>query len=131
MGVIENQKARGGEGWSAAGVIWSSDARHGGGGGSTGRIDVSTYSIQLSVVEHVEVFPAEFEGIALFKRKTLEKAEIEVDAARKSQVVAGHRAECEAGGKRESRGVVVEHAEDRLVGEFRSLRLGDVVGVTD
>jgi hypothetical protein len=41
MGAIENQEARGGARRISSIVVWSPDARHGGGGAGTGGIDVS------------------------------------------------------------------------------------------
>jgi len=121
MGMIQNQKARGGAGWIPAAIIGSSDAAHVCGRTGTGGIDVSADRTQLGVVEDVEVFPAEFEGVAFLEGEALEQAEVKVEAAREREVVAGHRAESETGGKTEGGWIVIKNAEDALRGDFVAL----------
>lgn len=98
----------------------------------TGRRGATANGVKLSVVEHVEVLPAELEGVAFLESKALEQAEVEIHTAREGQNVAPEVPISEANGSGEGIGVVVENAKDSCVsGALDSsdcVRVGDDIG---
>jgi len=120
--MIQNQKARGGAGWIPAAIIGSSDAAHGCGRTGTGGIDVSADRTQLGVVEDVEVFPAEFEGVAFLEGEALEQAESKLRRPGSVRLlrdtVPKVRPVEDEGGW-----IVIKNAEDALRGDFIALCL--------
>src|SRR5579859_4053373 len=70
--------------------------------------EITAYGVQLRVVEDVEVFPAEFEGIAFLDRETLEETEVKVQASRKGELVAAEGAYGQSDRLGKSIGIVAE-----------------------
>ena len=102
-------------------------AHRGDGAGAGGR-SVSADGVELGVVEDVEVFPAEFEGVTLLDRETLKEAEVEVEAPRKPQVVAPKGAVGKPNRGGEGVRIKAQDAEDSGISIALGLRYGIRVG---
>src|ERR1700683_806137 len=67
---------------------------------------------ELRVIEHVEIFPTEFERALFVNLEALEQSKIEIQPAGLTQIVAARIAEGQAGRIGESRGIIEERRVD-------------------
>src|SRR2546423_4619609 len=79
------------------------------------RAKVSVDGVQLSVVEKVEVFPAEVESRPLVNWESLEQSEVKVDAPREIHGVSSDIAKRQSCGRSESTGITHERPTLRSV----------------